>query len=271
VGSLFSLRIVYDQSMDNRSRPTIVFSPPWADHTLVYDEGVSTWTGDRSFVAVYDVVNPTDPDPALHLITNVGVTVTGAVDLTHRVQNPFTASSVFDIDTAATPASVVATAAHPTATVTDANAGPDGFWVTILYDRPMNQSISPTVGLVPDTQANAAALAGTLSLDYTVWINSTVFAAVYNVTDVGAAIPYVGVTVKGAMDPAGNPQFRFEGGGFSIAMPGPPQQQALADAVLSSGPLNLSIGVLATSTNNQQSAINPMDQALALTGTWLEA
>jgi hypothetical protein len=32
---------------------------------------------------------------------------------------------------------------------------------------------------------------------------------VYNVTDVGAAIPYVGVAVKGAMDAAGNPQFHF--------------------------------------------------------------
>ena len=268
VGSLFSLRIVYDQSMDNRSRPTIVFNPPWADHTLVYNEGVSTWTGDKSFVAVYDVVNPTDPDPALHLITNVGVTVTGAVDLTHRVQNPFTASSVFDIDTAATPASVVATAAHPTATVTDANVGPDGFWVTILYDRPMNQSISPVVGFVPDpnTPSNAAALAGTLSLDYTVWINSTVFAAVYNVTDVGAAIPYVGVTVKGAMDPDGNPQFRYEGDGFSIAMQGPPQQQALTDAVLS-----LSVGTQSEPTAPQSAALTPVDYALLYSGTWLDA
>jgi hypothetical protein len=71
------------------------------------------------------------------------------------------------------------------------------------------------------------------------------------------------------MDPAGNPQFRFEGGGFSIAMPGPPQQQALTDAVLSSGPLNLSIGAVSEPTN-PQSAINPIDQALVLTGTWLD-
>jgi hypothetical protein len=45
---------------------------------------------------------------------------------------------------------------------------------------------------------------------------------------------------------------------------------SLADAVLSSGALNLSVGSLATSTNNQQSPITPIDQALAFTGTWLD-
>ena len=48
-----------------------------------------------------------------------------------------------------------------------------------------------------------------------------------------------------------------------------PQPGALTDAVLSSGALNLSIGALSTPTS-QQTAINPVDQALAYTGTWLD-
>ena len=49
----------------------------------------------------------------------------------------------------------------------------------------------------------------------------------------------------------------------------PPRRAALADAVLSSGALNLCIGT-ATTPTSQKDAINPADQALALTGTWLE-
>jgi hypothetical protein len=58
-----------------------------------------------------------------------------------------------------------------------------------------------------------------------------------------------------------------------------PSVASLTDAVLSSGALNLSVGSLhdrqeclssARSTNDQQAAVNPIDKALALTGTWLE-
>jgi hypothetical protein len=40
------------------------------------------------------------------------------------------------------------------------------------------------------------------------------------------------------------------------------------DAVLTSGLLNLSVGTPGT-PKDQQSSANPIDQALALTGTWL--
>jgi hypothetical protein len=56
---------------------------------------------------------------------------------------------------------------------------------------------------------------------------------------------------------------------FKVSKPNQSPSASLADAVLSSGALNLSVGSLARSTNNQQT-INPVDKALALTGTWLD-
>jgi hypothetical protein len=54
------------------------------------------------------------------------------------------------------------------------------------------------------------------------------------------------------------------------AVPASPSTALLTDAVLSSGTLNLSVGTFAISTDNEQSAINPIDRALAWTGTWLD-
>ena len=106
------------------------------------------------------------------------------------------------------------------------------------------------------------------------WVSNTTYTAAYGMRDANVVVGSVDIDVTGTCHAIGNLQTAGHSTGiFGIDTHSPPPgalpRAALADAVLSSGALNLRIGTSTTPTD-QQSAINPVDQALALTGTWLE-
>jgi hypothetical protein len=266
VGTVFSVRIAYDETMDTRLNPDVHLTDdqghPGPDVTLTNYRGF--WGSDRIFFVQYDVVDHNQSFP------HVNVVVAGAKDTIGHVQNAYTAVDLFNINTVTTPPSVV-TATPNLAVVRDSNAGTNTFWVRIHYDHnPMSTNANAVVSFVTDTPAHAADVANTLTYHGSWWISNTDFYVQYNVLDVNVTVPWVGIKVKGAQDAGGSIQFRYEGSGFSIDTVTGPLAAPLADAVLSSGALNLSIGVLSAPTA-QQSATDPIDQALALTGTWLDA
>ena len=169
----------------------------------------------------------------------------------------------------------VVTVTPNVATVTTANVGLHTFWETIVYSVTMNTNFNPTVSL--SSSDNPVGLANTLSYNagWSWWTNSTTFVARWDVASSSAVVTTISISVTGAYDTIGNVQLPYGGAaGFNIDTTSPGlgalPRAALADAVLSSGALNLRIGTSTTPTD-QQSAINPVDQALALTGTWLEA
>ena len=104
------------------------------------------------------------------------------------------------------------------------------------------------------------------------WVSSTTYRAKYDVADANLAVPNIVLNVSGVSDnTAGHyDQARYTGpAGFDIdTTTGALPRAALADAVLSSGALNLRIGTV-TAPTIQQSAINPVDRVLLYTGTWL--
>jgi hypothetical protein len=156
----------------------------------------------------------------------------------------------------------------------------------IWFDQSM-AGYSPVVTLTANDSTQQQALNNTLTFDsgWSWWVSGTTFRAGFDVADSGVLGSAAGITIHVKWARAGTTypyydQARYSGpANFNFDTISPvslgslaasPSAASLTDAVLSSGVLNLSVGTFATSTDNQQSAINPIDQAVALTGTWLD-
>jgi hypothetical protein len=153
----------------------------------------------------------------------------------------------------------------------------------ITFDQPM-AGYSPVVTLTANDPTQQQALNATLTFDsgWSWWFDATTFRAAFDVADSGVKVQDITIHVKWARAGTTYPyydQVRYSGpANFSIdtltplsvdSLAASSSASSLTDAVLGSGALNLSIGSADSSTNNQQTAIDPIDQALALTGTWL--
>jgi hypothetical protein len=143
------------------------------------------------------------------------------------------------------------------------DGGSDTLSVTVVYNEAMWGG-NLTIMFSPDVTLPPVAL----MFSGATWTSSTTYVAEYYVFYPGIDLSNITIDVTGGRDVAGNPELPIiHPGSIDTSNPAP---ASLADAVLSSGALNLSVGSLATSLNNQQSASNPIDQALAFTGTWLD-
>ena len=256
----FAVRIAYDQPMDTNTNPVVTFSADVAG-TLAYDSAQSWWTGDTTFLASFDVA---DADV---VASSIGIGVTGARDATGLVQAAYNGTPAFGIDTlSAPPAPAAVVSATPSvATVTRSNLGTAGFSVKIVYDAAMNTNINPVVTFTPD-------VSGTLIFDptWSWWTGTRTFAASFDVWDPPAVVPLITIGVTGAYDATGNVQAPYSSpNAFSIDTlnlpPGALPRAALADAVLSSGALNLTVGSVSVATD-QHSAINPVDPHCSTAG-----
>jgi hypothetical protein len=169
------------------------------------------------------------------------------------------------------------------ATVTTALVGQHTFYIDIVYSGSMRMNSTPTVSLAPTdgdpTEAQDIASTLTLNSDYSGWVgDGLTYKAVYDVAASNVIVQEVNVLVSGGLDAVGNPPASYSGTNvFNIntapapgAVPASPSAASLADAVLSSGALHLTVGT-STVPADQQPAINPVDAALLYTGTWLNA
>ena len=153
--------------------------------------------------------------------------------------------------------------------MTDNNVGTATFSVRIVYNEAMNTNLNPAVTLSPDVSS-------TLTYDaaQSWWTSDRTFVARYDVADANVAVADIGIGVASAHDASGNVQAAYNGtSAFGIDTLNPPPgalpRAGLADAVLSSGALNLSVGTVSTPAT-QQSVVNPVDHALLYSGTWLD-
>jgi hypothetical protein len=162
-------------------------------------------------------------------------------------------------------APTVTSATPNLALVTDNNVGNGNFTVTVAYSEAMKTTVAPTLSLTPDVTAVPI----TLTFASGNWADNEHYVATYNVADANVNVPSVAIGVTGAHGADNDTQVAYSlGSAFGIDTFDPPPASALTDAVLSSGTLNPSISAVSEPTTQQ--SISPIDQALALTGTWLD-
>ena len=268
----FTLLLTYDQDMNFGYTPTITMvgelpGDAGVSSTLQRDEANSFWLNNRTFRGKYNVV-----DNNIY-ISHVDVTVTGVYDAVGNLQNPGFFPDLFSVNTAIAtpPGPITVTSVVPNlTTITDANVGTDKFRLDVYYSA-ATVGNTPTIKFSPD-------ISSTLTFDYGFWIDPqyTHYRALYNVADANVIVNPITITLAGARDtsPTHYDQARYIGTApFTIDTTSPGlgalRRAALADAVLSSGALNPTVGSLNTPTS-RQSAIKPVDQALLYSGTWLE-
>ena len=264
----FVIRLAYDKSMRTGVTPTITFSPN-VSSTLQFDAGASWWITDTLYQAKYSVVDTNIP------LTNVGIVVTGARDLIGNLQSSYSGTNNFSVDMVHPPARTSVGGVTPNlTTVTAANVGSHTLWETIVFGTTMNTNFNPVVTL--SSSDNPAGLSSTLSYNaaWSWWTNDTAFIARWDVAGSNAVVTTISISVTGAKDTIGNAQVAYSGAaGFNIDTTSPGlgalPRAALADAVLSSGALNSTVGTVNRPTS-QPSAINPVDHALLYSGTWLD-
>jgi hypothetical protein len=288
----FTVRVAYNEPMRQNIPPTITFSQD-VSSALTLDPAWSFWISNMLYVASYDV---SDASPITR--SGVGINVSKALDLMGYRQavytGPTSGPGSFNVDTTQPAPVTSVTSATPNLTlVTQANVGSHTFFEDIIYSGQMRMVGAPTITFSPNVSTTLQPNA-----NYTGWVNNHDYRAAYNVLSTLNVFSSITITVTGGIDVIGNPAAPYtnQPAGFTIDMTqsgavvassavvssavaspavassavASPAAASLADAVLSSGALNLSVGSLAASTNNQRSAIDPIDQALALTGTWLD-
>ncbi|MBX7106481.1 MAG: hypothetical protein K1X57_20570 [Gemmataceae bacterium] len=90
--------------------------------------------------------------------------------------------------------------------VADANAGMNGFQITIQYNEPMNQSVNPTVSFPIENPAPSLTFASGQ------WLDAKTFRANFAVSDLGVELSDIDVRVTGGSDVVGNVQSSFQVG-----------------------------------------------------------
>ena len=249
-------------------KPAIAFSAN-ASLMLGYNVARSGWINDRMFLAWCDVA------PVPRIVSNVSINVSGAYDAAGNLQAPYSAATAITLDMLDPPPDLAAVAdAMPNvALVTDDNIGTAAFAVRITYTAAMNTNYNPAVTL--SSADNPAGLASTLTHNpgQSWWVSSTAFVARYDVADADVIVTNATINIAGAVDATGNVQAEYWGpSAFTIdtlnlppgALPlavgrlskssytvGRITNPSYADAVLSSGALNLTIGTVTSPTDQQ--------------------
>ena len=195
---IFTVTVNYSKAMNTTNlADTPVISFPnqpqlLTDGTLTLS-GASYWQGSQQYVAIFNVSNKGDS------FSNVNITVSGAYDTDGNPQNSFTLYSAFNVAMVAPKVSSMSVT--PTL-LSSNNLGSKRFTVSVTYTTsvPLNTGISPTITFTAD-------MSSVLKNPSTSWSNgNTTFTAIYDVSNAGANIPGVGISVSGAQDTNGNQQ-----------------------------------------------------------------
>ena len=197
-GSLFLIRVLFDQSMDPGATPSILFDPDvtaGASPTLVSPSSSWSWylVDDGEFRISY-VVAASDVD-----FDNVTVAVSGAVSKSGNLQVEYGPVWRFEVDTVNPMVDRVSVSDQ---LISQREAG-GIFTVIVDFSEPMNASDGPTIAFVP-------ALPSTLSMASARWTDAATFEAVYDIADNDVVEEGVKVQVSGGSDAQGNGHASFE-------------------------------------------------------------
>jgi hypothetical protein len=251
----FVERITYDQSMAGYSPVvTLTANDPTQqqalNNTLSFDAAWSWWVSDTTFRAAFDVADSGFSGSAAGFTIHVKWARSNTFPYYDEVR--YSGPANFSIDTQ-----------RPTVVSVTQSSRPQILSLTVVYSKAM-QGTAPTFGFGGPIFGEI----GTFVPYGGWWTSSTTYVETFLVL-VDGPFPLSNLYIWGARDLDGNVQVGYPGDFMPLDTLGP-GQTSLTDAVLSSGALNLSVGTSTTSMDDQQSAINPIDKALALTGTWLD-
>lgn len=189
----FSLRIVFDGTMNTNVAPTITFPTagenPGASLSL---SGIQA-SGDHTFIATFTA---TDQNVS---IPNIDVQVSGARDFNNVLVPTQTVANVFSIDTQ-TPAVTGFAVNKPHIITSDVGTN---LVVQVAYHDPMQTAINPTITFSQNASSALTPLSG-------VWNGSgTIFTATYRIHGLNIVIPAINISVTGAQNLAGFTQLDF--------------------------------------------------------------
>ncbi len=180
VNGTVEVTVVFNETMDNRTNPSLSFSSSKANSTLTLFS--TSWSVDnKTFIVVYNISD------ANVEVTGVNLTVSEAKDIVGNVLNTNFTSALFDIDTKQPKVDSTNVIPNPTK---DGNVS-----INITFSEAMNLSINPNV-TVTGLNSSPYIVVGSF-YNSTVWSGS--FILNDNNEDLNATI-----TVASAADVAGN-------------------------------------------------------------------
>ena len=176
---------------------TVAVSNDGTNWTNVYTNPTSTAVTDSSWRSVqYDISLVADNQPSVQIRWGYQVK-SGAL--------AYSGWNIDDISLLGNPGTALPRVASVTpnvATITDATVGTAAFALTLVFNRAMDTSVSPSITF-PGRD-----LSTTLSVNaaHTGWTNGTTYVRTYHVADAGVTFWDITVQVSGAKDTAGNTQ-----------------------------------------------------------------
>ena len=183
----FRVTIDYSEAMNTSVAPTISFDPTVAS-TLSFSSGA--WSDDDSYVATYNVAD------AGVTVAGVNITISGAKDVIGNVQNPYTASNAFDIDTENP---TVVDVAVSNSLINKGDVG-SIFTVTANFSEAMDASVIPSCSFTPDVSS-------TLTFSSGAWSNGNqTYMFNYTIADADVEVSGVDIGIDGGKDIHGNLQ-----------------------------------------------------------------
>lgn len=187
-----TISVTYNEDMDQLSQPTIEFlnavvSPSLTSPTV-------NWSSARTCQISF-LVSDLDTN-----ISQVGVKVSGGLDLESNEQKAYFQNNLFDIDTRNP---VLTSSSASNALVNMSLVGNGTFMVELTYDEPMNTTLTPSIVVSPTTVTSALAFNSGMSS----WINDTTYQAAYDVIGNVGEPGNINFNYALGQDAAGNFQF----------------------------------------------------------------
>lgn len=188
----WSLSIVFDEEMNTLQDPTVTFSNPEANESLSYNAGMSGWSSDSEFIALFDVM---DMDVE---IDDISLEVLNARDAYNNEQLGYLSANAIAIDTK-NPA--LSTFNSSESILNDASVGGEQLTIDLFFDEEMNTAVIPELVFPNDNP-----MINSLVVDEgaSEWVSNSHYMYVFDLVDANEALLDIVVNVEGAIDLASN-------------------------------------------------------------------
>lgn len=197
------ITVLFDEPLEQGTVPMLSFPEGSPVGTSLFANPAGTfWVNAQSYQWSFNLVNAQQEFFAVDVLLNGITDGAGNAPANALLPDLFTLDTRRPVVTAGTPSVSV---------VADAQVGPSGFTVEVVFDEAMDMATMPLVQLT-----GASGLNGTFSpaLAASGWLDPVTYAARFNVADQNREEDALGITVAFARDAAGNPQTSFAAPGI---------------------------------------------------------
>lgn len=189
----FAVQITFDEAMNTAEMPVITFTGNDPSGTLAFNAGLSSWTDDHTFQAVYGVSDINEE------LDNIDFHVQAARDANGNLQVNADQPGIFLIDTR-NPGALVSTDDN---LLGGNDVGVSALTYTMTFDEPMDINTAPVI-LFPDENPLGAGLQFNPAASS--WIDATTYHAVFDLTDEEYELFNIDIAAMLGVDLAGNAQ-----------------------------------------------------------------